>query len=141
MRTNRYARKRTCAVLPLASHRHPAGAREIADPEGFHQEKELLDLALVTGHFDRDILVLHVDDLCAENVANLHHLRARLRVHFHPHHHQLAVHAVTLAEISNVDHIHQFVELLHHLIDHAVSASHDDGHARHARVERWPDIE
>ena len=46
-----------------------AGACEIADAEIFHQHQELLDLALVAGHFDRQLVRLDVDDLGAENIV------------------------------------------------------------------------
>jgi hypothetical protein len=85
---------------------------------------------------------LHVHDLGAENVRDLHHLGARLGIHaIDLHEDQFAVHVFALAEILHLEHVRQLVELLDDLFERGVVAVRDDGHARMAGSCVGRDIE
>ena len=61
-------------LVLLAGHGSFAGAGEFEDAEAVHQRDELLDLALVAGDLDGQRFGLHVHDLRAEDVGDLHDL-------------------------------------------------------------------
>src|SRR5579872_7492309 len=65
----------------LPRHRHTAGAGQIQDAEALHQDEKFLDLAFIAGDFHRQSLRLHVHNLGAENVRDLHHFRAGFGIH------------------------------------------------------------
>ena len=53
----------------------------------------------------------------------------------YPQENEFAVHIFFVAEILHIDHVDEFFELLHDLLEHLVVAAHDDRHAGSGGVE------
>ena len=63
-------------AVDAADHGDAAGADELDDAEGAHQVDEGFDLLLLAGDFDHDFFRGDVDDLAAEDFAELADLAA-----------------------------------------------------------------
>ena len=59
------------AAVDAADHGDAAGADQLDDAEGAHQVDEGFDLFFLAGDFDDHLLGRHVDDLAAEDFAQL----------------------------------------------------------------------
>jgi len=119
----------------------PARPAQFEDSEGFHQGEKLVDLALVAGHLDGEAGGLHVDDFGAEDVANLHHLRAGGGVGLHLEEDQLPVDDIAILEVMDLEHIDQLFELFDHLLENLVVPDDHDGHPRNLVVLGGADVE
>src|SRR5471032_206113 len=102
-----------------------ARAGEVENAKGLHEQDERRHLRFVAGDLDGEVLRLHVDDLGAEDVANLHHLGAGLRVDLDLEQDQFTVNIFAFMKILHLDHINELVELARDLIEHTV-ITHDD---------------
>lgn len=118
-----------------------AGAGQFGDPKLLHQGQEFVDLALGTGDLDGKALRLHVDDLCPEDIADLHDFGTGLGIGLHPDEDEFPIDIVGFAEVLDADDVHELVELLVDLIKHLVIAPHHDGHAGGFGVERRADVQ
>ena len=118
-----------------------ARAGQLRDSELIHKGKELVDLALGSGDLDREAFRLNIDDLGAEDVADLHDLAPGLGVSLHADEHQLAVDIVGLTEVLDTDDVHELVELLVNLIKNLVIPTHHDGHSGGFGVKCRPDVQ
>ncbi len=116
-------------------------AGELGDSKALHEADEFLDFAFVTGDFDGEFPGLNIHNFSAENIANLHDFTAVFRGGFHAEHDEFAVHVLVIAKIGDLDDVHQFVELLGHLLEHGVVAAHDDGHAGSGGIHRGTDVQ
>ena len=103
--------------------------------------RNFVHLAVGAGHFDGERFRLHVDDLGAEDIADLHHLGASFRSCRHAQENEFAVHVLLVAEILHVDHVDEFFELFDDLLEHLVVAANDDRHAGGRGVEGWADVQ
>ena len=124
---------RESATLPVRVH--------LGDAEMLHEIDEFRHLAFVAGDLDDEFVEPHVDDLGAEDIADLQNLGAGLRRHVDPHEHQFTVDELFVAEILDLDHIDELFGLLGHLLEDLVIAAHHDRHARERRIERRRDVE
>src|SRR5882762_4900915 len=97
-----------------------AGAGEVEDAEGLHQLDEFQYLRFIAGDLDGQVLGLHIDDLRAKDVANLHHLGAGLRIDLDLEQDQFAIDELAFVEILHFDDVDQLVELAGDLIEDAV---------------------
>jgi len=118
-----------------------AGAGQFCDSKRTHQGKELVDLALGARDLDRKAFRLNVDDLGAEDIADLHDLASGLGIGLHADKHELAVDIVRLAEVLDADDVHELVELLVDLIQHLVVPANHDSHAGCLGVKSRADVQ
>ena len=124
----------------FAGERDLSGAGQFRDTEAVHEHEKFFHFTVGAGHFDGERFRLHVNDLGAENIADLHHLRARFRSCRHAEEHEFAVHVLFVTEILHVDHVDEFFEQFGDLLEHLVVAANDDCHAGGGGVERWADV-
>src|SRR5690606_16982092 len=96
----------------LAAHREVAGAAELDDAVGLDELEERLDLALVARQLDHEVLVADVDDLRAEQLADLDDVRAVLRRGLELGQDELAGDGLAGLEVVDLDDVDELVELL-----------------------------
>ena len=113
---------------------------------GLNQIEKCGDFIGVTGHFNIHALGGDIDNFCAKNIANLHHLGALIgrRVDFD--YDQLPFGGLTVGKFSDLKDVDQFVDLFNGLVECFTVADNGRGDAREllihhrAYVERF-DIE
>ena len=118
-----------------------AGTGQLRDSELIHQGEELIDLAFGSGDLNGQALRLNINDLRAEDIADLHDLAARLGISLYANEHKLTVDIVGLAKILDADDVHKLVELLSDLIKNLVVPAYHNGHAGGLGVKSRPDVE
>lgn len=107
---------------------HPPGPGQFVDAELAHEQQELLDLAFIASDLDSQIVVLHVDDFRAKNVADLHDFRPAVGVHLYAHQDEFALDDFFVPIILNGNYVHQLVQLLGDLLQDRVVATDGDRH-------------
>ena len=114
-----------CATL----HGHPSGPAQLDDPEFLQQFHQRVELLLVTGGFHDERFGGDVDDVGAEDVDDLEDRAAGGRVRPHLDHDEFPADGGPVGDVFDVDDIHQFVDLFHHLLHIIVGSIHHKGHA------------
>src|SRR5690606_19902253 len=97
-----------------------------------------VDLLFVAGHLDDQRFRAGIDDVSAEDVAELDRLAARVRVNAHLDQRQVAADTRHLADVLNLDHVHQLVQVLRNLIRSGID---HNCHAREVNGVRAPDCQ
>src|SRR5690606_32538146 len=111
-----------------------AGAGEFENAEGFDELEERGHLALVAGELDDDVALGDVDDLRAEDVADLHDLGAGGAGGLDLHEHELADDGLALLEVHHIDHVDELAELLDAEVERGVVALGHHGDAREGGI-------
>src|SRR4029077_17908708 len=123
-----------------ARQRDLSRAGQFLDTEAVHEHEEFFHFALGAGYFDGERFRLHVNDLGAKNIADLHHFRAGFRGGRHAEENEFSVHILFVTELLHVDHVDKFFELFGDLLEHLVVAADDDCHAGGGGVKSGADV-
>ncbi len=104
-------------------------------PKGRTEFNEIVDLARLTAHRKCDAGWSDIDGSCLEYCGDLQDLAALTGGRRYPDQHDLSFERLIRIELSDTDHVDEFVELLLDLL-HLRSVDHDR-HTGHAFVRGW----
>jgi hypothetical protein len=113
---------------------HHARLDELLDAERLEHPQQRVELVGVAGRLDRHGVRRHVDDLGAEELDRLQHVRACRQVGAHLDEEQLAPYGRRRVELDDLDDVHQLVQLLGHLLERQVLDVDHDRHPGDLRV-------
>lgn len=101
----------------------PAGESNRAGADGFedfvfgqHLENRV-DFVLRAGQFDDDIFAADIDNLCAEDVDDMHDFGAYFAIRLDLDHDKLALNRIEVAEIDDLDDVDEARDIGHDLIE------------------------
>ncbi len=108
---------------------YAAGACEVEDAEVVHEAYKLGDFMAVPGDLYSDYGASYVDDLGAEELAELDDFSPGLSVYLCLEEDELTVNVFTIAKVDDLDDVDELIELLDDLVEDVLFLAHDYGHA------------
>lgn len=128
-------------ILVGAGEGNFAGAGQFEHAELLHEVEEFPEFSGGAGDLDGEGFILHIDDFGAEDGADLHDFGTGLGSGLDAAEDEFAIDVFFVAEVLDVDDIHELLELFVDLLEDFVIAADNDGHAGGAGIEGRAHVE